>query len=49
MKDLIDCPDCGGQLVRESELEDCFICDVCECKLENGVIIPKLAEITQCN
>ena len=39
MKDVIDCPDCGGQLIRESELQDLYICDCCGLRLEDGKYI----------
>ena len=37
MKDVIDCHNCGGNLVREDELHDLYLCDTCGLSREDGV------------
>jgi ribosomal protein L37AE/L43A len=41
MRDIIDCPDCGGQLIRESEPQDLYVCDCCELRVEDEVYTRK--------
>ena len=37
MRDVIDCPTCGGQLIKAVELEEVYLCDVCGNRLEDGM------------
>lgn len=41
MKDVIDCPNCGGQLIKDDaySLEDLYLCDCCGLRLEDGKYI----------
>ena len=41
MKDVIDCPDCGGQLIKEDahSMHDLYLCDCCGLRLEDGTYI----------
>lgn len=40
MRDVIDCPDCGGQLICEDvhSSSAIFSCDVCGATLQDGVL-----------
>lgn len=43
MKDVITCPECGGNLIREDELQDLYLCDCCGFRLVDGQ--PDLSEM----
>lgn len=44
MRDVIDCPDCGGQLIREGELSVVYSCDCCGLRREDGVYVREQQE-----